>query len=272
MTTIMKILLKRCSLLRLFAMLCMVGLFTGSPCAVQAQSAASVIGKHLQATGGADAWRRIRTVEIKGVIQRGGGAYAQVFPQISFRQRILHRIGVVQENENKGSVLTRLISPAGVWETANDHPPFRVSDGPPAHSSLYDLQGELVDYVQKGHRFTLKKTAMKVGKIACYVIKGTLSDETKVVYYISKADYLLLQTKEYPNKQARRTKGIQSINHSYSDFRNIQGYTVPFIQQDTFTANGSSQVIKQEVITTALKFNDNTITPALFTPAGITKK
>ena len=244
-----------------------LGIFIISLGALRAQNAAEVINKHLEAIGGNNWWRQLRSLEIKGVVAtKLQGPYIQKQPDINFHARILHRVGLIYENEAKGRRTIQLITPKGMWEVAEGQQPFRTNDTPDHRNKLYDLQGEFVDYHQKGHIFTLKKRSVKVNKVSCYVLKGVLSDKSKVIYYISKADYMLIQTKTYPSKKAQRQKNARTTIRTFSDFRTIAGYVFPFKEKIAIAKDSS---ITQDITITALKPNSSELSPLLFTPKGI---
>lgn len=152
------------------------------------QTADEIINKHIEAIGGADAWRKINSVKVEGKMQ-GQGFEAEI------TQTVLHGKGSKQEITLMGMTGFSTVTTSAGWNFM----PFQGQTAPEAMTAediaesqdQLDAQGVLVDYATKGH------TVEFLGKddvdgTECYKLKVNKKGGTPETMYIdTKNNYLI---------------------------------------------------------------------------------
>lgn len=166
-------------------------LFLATVFIAKAQTADEIITKHIEAIGGADAWRKINSVKMEGSMQIPSG------PLVNMTQTILHGKGNRQDIIVMGMNGFIIITPASGWNFM----PFNGQAAPEAmtaedvaeNQSELDVQGSLVDYAAKGH------TVEFLGKddvegTECYKLKVNLKSGKPETMYFDTKSYMLIRT------------------------------------------------------------------------------
>ncbi len=178
----------------------------------KAQTADEIIAKHLEAIGGADAWKKVNSVKLEGTVKIQGGAEATV------TQTILHGKGNRQDILFMGMSGYMFVTPTNGWNFM----PFQGQAAPEALTAEdvaeaqadLDVQGNLIDYAAKGH------TVEYLGKDD---VEGTECFKLKVNLKSGKPETLYLDTKSY---LIIRSVSIQKANgqevESTTNFSNYE--------------------------------------------------
>ncbi len=132
----------------------LLGLFTASVFFAQAQTADEIIGKHIDAIGGADAWKKVNTIKLDGTLSVQGGAL-----QIPLTITQLHNKGMRVDFSVMGQNAYQIMTPTAGWAylpfQGQTKPEPSTADQVKAGADDLDAQGSLVDYKAKGHTVTL---------------------------------------------------------------------------------------------------------------------
>ena len=176
-----------------------------------AQTPDEIIDKHVKAIGGLDAWRKVQTMKVSGVIDENGTEI---------------NIEYVTDN-NKGS--KQIVSFAGmqgysIYTTTNgwNFYPWQghmkaeaiTPDEVKEQQDNLDAQTPLIDYKTKGH------TAEYVGMddfegTECYKLKLTQKGGKVITFYIDPSNYFIIQS-------VSRTKANGVENEYKSSYSNYQ--------------------------------------------------
>jgi len=150
-----------------------------------AQTADEIISKHIEAIGGADAWRKVNSIKMEGSLQVQGA-------NVSMTQTVLNGKGNRQDITVMGMNGYIILSPTSGWIFM----PFNGQAAPEAMTAEQvaesqaelDAQGNLIDYAAKGH------TVEYLGKDD---VEGTECFKLRVNLKSGKPETLFLDTKSY---------------------------------------------------------------------------
>ena len=156
----------------------------------KAQTADEIIAKHIEAIGGADAWKKVNSIKMEGTMLVQGAT-------VTMTQTVLHGKGNRQDISFGGMNGFMIIAPTSGWNFM----PFNGQAAPEpltteavaeAQADL-DAQGNLVDYAAKGH------TVEYLGKddvegTDCFKVKINLKSGKSETYYFDAKSYLLIRS------------------------------------------------------------------------------
>ena len=192
------------------------------------QTVDDVVGRYVNAMGGAEKLKSINTVYMEGVsvMQNGNELTSKTW---KVKDQLMRR----EVNFGMGSSTSVLTDKEG-W-TSNPRNGNKFEPMPKemidAQQTELDITGPLFDYKAKGH------TAVLVGKetmdgVECNVVKLTTKSGRDITYYIdSKTNYIAaLKTKSMGMRRPNAgTDQPQEVTIKYSDYRKTpEGYTFPF--------------------------------------------
>lgn len=156
----------------------------------KAQTADEIITKHIEAIGGADAWKKVNSVKMEGTMQVQGAT-------VTMTQTILHTKGNRQDISVMGMNGFTIIAPTSGWNFM----PFNGQAAPEALTpedvaeaqADLDVQGSLIDYAAKGH------TVEYLGKddvegTDCFKLKINLKSGKSETYFFDAKSYLLIRS------------------------------------------------------------------------------
>lgn len=156
----------------------------------KAQTADEIIAKHIEAIGGADAWKKVNSVKMEGTMQVQGAT-------VSMTQTVLHGKGNRQDISFGGMNGFMIIAPTSGWNFM----PFQGQAAPEALTAEavaesqadLDAQGNLIDYAAKGH------TVEYLGKddvegTECFKLKVNLKSGKPETLYFDTKSYLIIRS------------------------------------------------------------------------------
>ncbi|HQW43225.1 MAG: hypothetical protein IPF69_06835 [Chitinophagaceae bacterium] len=207
---------------------------------VFSQTADEVINKHIEAIGGADAWRKVNSVKMEGTLQAQGAEIAVV-------QTILHKKGSRQDISIMGMTGYMIVTPTEGW----NYMPFQGQQAPEAMTAedlvesqeQLDAQGSLIDYAAKGHSVEyLGKD--DVDGTECYKLKvNKKNGSPETMYFEIKTNYLIKSV------AVRKANGQEAeVVTSYSNYEKLpegiviaKSMTLPFgeLNISKITINGA---------------------------------
>ena len=197
------------------------------------QTADDVIGKYVEAMGGADKLKSITSVYMEGVAVSPNGA--EITSKTYRVQNKLYR----QDIDFGMGSFTMIVTDKEGWfsnpRNGGAFEPF-PAEAVAAQQHEMDCQGALLDYAGKGHKAELigKET---IDGMECYHIKLTLKSGRIINYFIENKNWYIIRT------SAKQTGGMfgggggggrqggggdAEVNTNYSDFKKTaDGYLFP---------------------------------------------
>ena len=222
------------------AILCLTA-FTGV-----AQTADEIIAKYATASGGLDKIKGVKSEKVALTIETGG----MLINQTLYRKRptMLREETTLQGktslqvfNGNEGWV----INPFTGRETVEAMPEDVVKE----MKLQADLDGELIDYAKKGSKVSYEGEEDVDGEMA-YKLKLIAEKGDMMYFYIDKAtNYLVKQTAKQKNEDGSE----QEYSILFSNFKNVEGRTIPFEMETNTTYMG--QVYKTPIKILSVEVN-----------------
>lgn len=230
-----------------------------------AQTADDVIAKHIEAMGGADKLKSIKSLYMEGVSVGPNGN--EITSKTYKVQDKLYR----QEIDFGMGSFTMIVTDKEGWfsnpRNGGAFEPF-PAEAVTAQQQELDCAGALVDYASKGHSTELigKET---INGAECYKIKLTLKSGRIINYFIDNKSWYIIRTSAKPTGGGMFGGGGRQgappsdaeVNTNFSDFKKTaDGYLFPM----TITRAGmggrdmSTNIEKVEV--------NKTVDPKLFKP------
>jgi hypothetical protein len=217
-----------------------------------AQTVDEIIAKNLQARGGVEKIKAVKSIRITGRLDAGG-----------------FRAGFVQENLRPGKVreefllqgMAQIMAYDGKtgWQVnpfgGRKDPDLLSADDMKSLVEDSDIDGQLVDYKNKDHRAELIGHDSVEGT-DCYKIKLTLSNSDVRYYYIDTDSFLELKV-----ENERMIRGaVQYGEIYYGDYEQVNGIYFPFAYESgekgsTFRTRYTVNKIEMNVPITDEKFN-----------------
>ncbi|MEO7394142.1 MAG: hypothetical protein ABIU11_04320 [Chitinophagaceae bacterium] len=195
-------------------------LFLATAFIAKAQTADEIIAKHIEAIGGADAWKKINSVKMEGTLIVQGTT-------VIMKQTILHGKGNRQDISVMGMNGFMIIAPTSGWNfmpfNGQAAPEPMTAEAVAEAQSELDAQGNLIDNATKGH------TVEYLGKddvegTDCYKLKINLKSGTSQTYYFDAKSYLLIRSL---SKQKANGQEVE-ITTNFSNYEKLpEGIVVP---------------------------------------------
>lgn len=196
-----------------------------------AQTVDEVITKHIEAMGGSEKLKSLKSLYMEGVavMQNGNEIISKIY---KVQDKLLRR----EIEFGMGSATMIVTDKEGWASNPRSGGAFEALPKEAVESQQIelDLAGPLLDYAAKGHKVELlgKET---VGSTEAYKIKLTPKAGKEIVYFIDSKDYYVVrQTLKgggmFGGGQGRPNQGASAeVNISYSDFRKTpEGYVFAY--------------------------------------------
>lgn len=191
-----------------------------------AQTADEIIQKHLQAIGGAEAWKKVNTMQMEGTMNVMGRDLVVKVVQV-------HMKGTRQDISVAGMNNYTLNTPSygyNYWPVQGQTKPepMTAEDVKESLDDL-DLQGNFLDYAAKGHTIEYLGTEDIEGT-ECHKIKINRKNSGPQTVYFDPSSYYMVRviTKRKSNGQEVEMKT------DLSDYRDVNGVKVPFSVTQAF--------------------------------------
>jgi hypothetical protein len=209
---------------------CLAVVILASTCCYS-QTVDEVINKHIEAMGGAEKLKTLKSLYMEGVavLQNGNEIISKIY---KVQDKLLRR----EIEFGMGSV-TMIVTDKEGW-ASNPRSGGKFEPLPKeaveAQQSELDLSGPFVDYAAKGHKVELagKET---IGTTEAYKIKLTPKTGRETTYFIDTKDhYIIRQTIKgggmFGGGQARGGQGADAeVNINYADYKKTpDGYVFPY--------------------------------------------
>lgn len=186
-----------------------------------AQTVDEIIEKHIEALGGKDKLRQLRSARIDAVVSVSSF-------EIKSTTIVLQGQGVRSEQEIQGMKIIQAFDGNTAWVinpmAGNDKATRLPAEQNAALKSQMDLTG-LYNYKAKGYNLELKGEEVLDGA-PVYVIEVKMPDGSNAINYMSKSTYYTLKTRV--NMKTGDGNEIQTQIYS-SDYKTADGYVTPYL-------------------------------------------
>lgn len=201
-----------------------VVLLFGTFSVVFSQTADEIVNKHIDAIGGKAKWLSISSMKIEGQIEVQGVA-------IPFTMQAVQNKGNRTDAEFQGMKIIEIVTPLAGWsmnalQGQNSLQPMSQEDLKSKIDEL-DIQGELIDYAQKGHTVDLLGKDEADGN-EYYKLKLTSKTGNEVVYFFDTKTYLI-----YKQENIVKTNGQEvKVEVKFLDYQTLEnGVKIAFKQE-----------------------------------------
>lgn len=194
-------------------------LITGSLLA-NAQTADEIVDKHVQAIGGADAWKKVSSIYQEGTMKVQG-------TDVSLNMTALNGKGMRQNISLMGMTGYMILTPTAGWNympfNGQQKPEAMTQDDVKENVDELDVQGDLVDYKAKGN------TVEYLGKddvdgTEAYKLRVTPKTGKAKTIYIDPSSYYIIRT--VAKQKANGQEVEQTTN--LADYQKLpEGIVVP---------------------------------------------
>jgi hypothetical protein len=195
-------------------------LVTATAFSVNAQTAEEIVAKHIDAIGGAEAWKKVNSVKMEGTMQVQGAELAVTIT-------VLNGKGARQDLSIMGMTGYQIVTPTEGW----NYMPFQGQTTPEAMTAEdlaesqddLDAQGNLIDYAAKGHTVELMGKD-DVDGTECFKLKITKKGGKSETIFVDPKSYLILRSVEL-----RKANGQEiEVATNYSNYEKLpEGIIVP---------------------------------------------
>ena len=187
---------------------------------LSAQTADEIISKHLEASGGKGFLSGLTSVYYEATMDVMG-------MQATVKNTTLNGKGTRQDVDIMGSIMTTCYNDKGGWSinpfmggtTAEDMPETQYNSG---KDNIY-LGAPFLNYAEKGYKAEFNGTET-VMDVTAYKVTMTSPSNNVSVYYFDPNTYYMIKSVEQADMQGQMVENVMR----YSDYRNTEGYIMPF--------------------------------------------
>lgn len=207
-----------------------------------AQTVDEIIVKHLDAMGGTEKMKSLKSVYMEGVavMQNGNEIISKIY---KVQDKLLRR----DIEFGMGSATVIVTDKEGWSSNPRSGGAFEVlpKESVEAQQMELDLAGPFVDYAAKGHKVELLGKE-KIGETEVYKIKLTPKSGKEIIYFIDTRDhYIIRQTLKGGgmfggggNRGNQASGADAEININYSNYQKTpEGYVFPYTMSMGNTGN-----------------------------------
>ena len=218
---------------------------------VHAETVDEIVAKNIQARGGMEKLKAVKTMKATGKLVMGGGAMEIPFTRVSKRPNAMRMDFTFQ-----GISGTQAYDGKTAWQIM----PFQTGKKDPEQSNAEqtklleeqaDFDGPLVDWKTKGSTVELVGTESVDGADA-FKLKVTRKSGNVDYMYIDKETGLEVKT-----ESKRTINGTEIESESkMSDYKEVDGMTVPFTMSSGM--KGGPEQAQQKIVLEKIEFNVTT--------------
>lgn len=192
---------------------------------VSAQTADEVINKYIDAIGGKAKWATLNSIKIEGQIEVQGVT-------IPFTMQSINNKANRMDAEFQGMKIVEIVTPQAGWsmnalQGQSTLQPMSQEDLKTKVDNL-DIQDQLIDYAQKGHKVEMLGKDEADGN-EYFKVKLTTKAGNDKIHFIDTKTYLLYKVESVMNVNGQEVKG----EVKYLDYQTLE--------------NGIKMAFKQEV-------------------------
>ena len=191
-----------------------------------AQTADEVISKHIDAIGGKENWKKVNSMRSEATLSTQGIDIPVVITQV-------HNIGMKQEFTVMGMSGYSIIGVDGGWNfnpmQGQQKPEPITQDELNIGKEQLDLQGEFLDYKEKGHSIELLGNE-DVDGTSCYKLKLTRKSGREATYLLDPKTFYIIRA---ISKMTANGQEIESTINLSNYQKLPAGIVVPFTMENT---------------------------------------
>ncbi len=208
-----------------------------------------IVSRNVAARGGANVWQQVSSMSVSGKMDVGKGM------QVPYTLEMKRNRKVRLEIEFQGQTAVQVYDGANGWKKRpflgrKDVEPF-TSDELQKASLDSDLDGPLIDHAAKGTKVELEGTE-KINGHNTYRLKLTLKTGQVRRVWIDSDTFL-----ETRIDGTRQMDGKQRTMYTYySEYRPVQGLTVPFLYETLVEGVKGSEKIQVEKVAVNPRLDD----------------
>ncbi len=212
--------------------------------AMWAQTADEIIAKNIQARGGADKLKSVKSIKSTATMAMGPGMEA---PGVLIQKREnLARL----EFTIQGLTAVQAYDGKNAWQVmpfmGKKDPELMSADEAKEVEEMADMDGPLMDYKSKGHQVELLGKE-KVEGTDAYKLKVSLKNGDVQTVYIDADSFL-----EIKEETKRTVRGSEQVfESSIGDYKEVNGIIFPFAEESG--VKGSQQ--KEKLTVTKIELN-----------------
>src|ERR1700687_4572464 len=194
---------------------------------VASLTAAQVVEKNVEARGGLQAWRQVKTLSMSGKLDAGGKQNTQLPFVLEMRRIRKTRLELVFN----GQTAVQVYDGTNGWKlrpflNRHDVEPYTPEELKAA-SMQADIDGPLVDYAAKGTKVQLEGIQQVEGHDA-YNLKLTLKSGLVQHIWVDAQTFLEVKIEGTP----RRLDGkYHPVATYFRDFRPVNGLMIPYVNE-----------------------------------------
>ena len=191
-----------------------------------AQTADELINKHIDAIGGKENWKKVNSMRSEATLSTQGIDIPVVITQV-------HNIGMKQEFTVMGMSGYSIIGVDGGWNfnpmQGQQKPEPITQDELNIGKEQLDLQGEFLDYKEKGHTIELLGNE-DVDGTSCYKLKLTRKSGREATYLLDPKTFYIIRA---ISKMTANGQEIESTINLSNYQKLPAGIVVPFTMENT---------------------------------------
>jgi hypothetical protein len=191
-----------------------------------AQTADELINKHIEAIGGKENWKKVNSMRSEATLSTQGIDIPVVITQV-------HNIGMKQEFTVMGMSGYSIIGVDGGWNfnpmQGQQKPEPITQDELNIGKEQLDLQGEFLDYKEKGHTVELLGNE-DVDGTSCYKLKLTRKSGREATYLLDPKSFYIIRA---VSKLTANGQEIESTINLSNYQKLPAGIIVPFTMENT---------------------------------------
>ena len=225
--------------------------------AAMAQTVDEVIAKHIEAQGGLEKLKAVKTIKMTGKMMMGGGMEAP-FIQMSKRPKMTR-----VEFTFQGMTGIQAYDGKNGWMVmpfmGKKDPEAMPEDQAKMMDDQADMDGPLVDWKAKGNKVELIGKEQVEGADA-FKLKVTKKDSTVTNYYIDAESYLQIK-----QEGKRKIRGTEVEGETVvGDYKEVSGMMMPHTMESG--AKGAAQ--RQKIVIDKIEVNTDLPDSLFLLPAG----
>ena len=205
----------------------------------------AVIAKHIEARGGMDVLKAIKTTRAEGTMTMGP-------MQMPFVAEMKRPNQMRIDFSFQGMQASQAFDGTNGWQImpmmGKLDPEPMGSDELTQFKNQADIDGALVDYKSKGHKVELQGV-VDVDGTPAYKVKVTRADGTEETNYIDTEYFLVIKTESVVKMQGQEVAGSAILG----DYKEVAGTMVPYSITNVMT--GPMGEMKQEMQFTKIDVN-----------------
>lgn len=210
--------------------------------AVKAQTAEEIVSKHLEAIGGKDKLKAVKSIRMEGAMSLMGNEAPMTIT-------ILDGKGYRSEVDFNGQKMVQAYTEKGGWMInpmmgANDPQPVAEEQYKMAKDQMY-AGGAFLDYAAKGSKIELAGRE-NINNANTYKLKLTSADGAETTYYIDPSTYYIAKVVKAISMGGQSAElSVNFSNYKKTEFGNTMPYTYETVLPQGFSM--TSTIKKLEV-------------------------